>query len=246
MTDRLNAMGADVTEALTKIAEEMDVSISELDFEVEREQFFNATGQAIGLDTIKVFAWKKQLINGLLEMKEWLEKTLELMGFTATVSISDRKGVQFHIDSEEGGRIIGRKGSTLKSIQALMEENKKAQGYDWDFSIKVHGGEKKERTPREFDRKDGRRDKRSSKRDEEKLQRLAKKLAHKVVKSQEEIIIEKELNGFQRRVVHLTIKGMDGVVSESFMDNEVKKIRLLPVSVTEAVVEKDTEQSESE
>ena len=29
-------------------------------------------------------------------------------------------------------------------------------------------------------------------------------------------------------------------------DNEVKKIRLLPVSVTEAVVEKDTEQSESE
>ena len=75
MTDRLNAMGADVTEALTKIAEEMDVSISELDFEVEREQFFNATGQAIGLDTIKVFAWKKQLINGLLEMKEWLEKT---------------------------------------------------------------------------------------------------------------------------------------------------------------------------
>ena len=58
------------------------------------------------------------------------------------------------------------------------------------------------------------------------MQQLAKKLAEKVIKESTAIVIEKELNGFQRRVVHLAIKEIEGVGSESFMDNDIKKIRL--------------------
>ena len=235
-----SAVGESVAEALEKIASELDVNISDLDFEVVREQFFTADGQQIGLSEIEVVAWVITKTEGVAEMEEWLRKTLDLMGFTATVSSADRASIRFSIDSEEGGRIIGRKGSTLNSIQKMLSDTAKAKGFDWEFSIQVQGGERKEDRDRRDSRdgrdgRDGRgrdsdrgRDRKSSRRDEEKLKNLAKKLAQKVLKDNSEIIIEKELNGFQRRVVHLTIKDIDGVESESFMDSDVKKIRLIP------------------
>lgn len=225
-----SAVGASVAEALGKIASELKVNISDLDFEVTREQFFTPSGQQVGLSEIDVLAWVVQKMEGVEEMEGWLSKTLELMGFKAKVSSSDRNGIRFFIDSEEGGRIIGRKGSTLKSIQTMMEETAKSKGFDWSFSINVQGGERKEREERRPRREhdDRGRGRRSSRRDEEKLKNLAKKLAQRVLKDKSEIIIEKELNGFQRRVVHMAIKDIDGVESESFMDSEIKKIRLVP------------------
>ena len=54
----------------------------------------------------------------------------------------------FSIESEQGGQIIGRKGSTLRNIQALMEETSTKAGYDWTFSLQVAGGEEKRRRSR--------------------------------------------------------------------------------------------------
>ena len=228
-----SAVGTSVAEALTKIASELETNISDLDFEVTREQFFTQDGQQVGLSEIEVLGWILTKTEGVEEMEGWLSKTLDLMGFNAKVSSSDRNGIRFLIDSEEGGRIIGRKGATLKSIEKMLTDVARAKGFDWTFSIQVQGGERKEgRDSRE--RRDNRerrgrdRDRRSSRRDEEKLKNLAKKLAQRVIKDNAEIIIEKELNGFQRRVVHLTIKDIEGVKSESFMDSDVKKIRLVP------------------
>ena len=78
---------------------------------------------------------------------------------------------------------------------------------------------------RDRDRKRG--DRRDNKRDDEGLKRLAKKLASRVFDSGEPLIIEKELNGYQRRLVHMTIKEFTGVNSESFDDNGARKIRLV-------------------
>ena len=231
MTNKNSATGTSVAEALDKIAKELDVKRSDLDFEVQREQFFTADGQQRGLTEMIVLGWPGQKAEGVDEMTEWLSKTLELMSFTAKVSSSDKNGVRFTIDSEEGGRIIGRKGTTLRSIQTLMTETGKSKGFDWEFSINVCGGEKREereRSPRRERSDKPRGPRKSSKRDEEKLQSLAKKLAEKVLKESTEIVIEKVLNGFQRRVVHLAIKEIEGVGSESFMDEDVKKIRLVP------------------
>lgn len=229
MTNKSSATGTSVAEALDKIAKELDVKRSDLDFEVQRDQFFTSDGQARGLTEMIVSGWLGVKAEGVDEMIKWLSKTLELMSFTAKVSGSDKNGVRFTIDSEEGGRIIGRKGSTLRSIQTLMTAAAKAKGFDWEYSINVSGGEKKEereRRPRRERDDRPRGPRKSSKRDEEKLQELAKKLAEKVIKESTAIVIEKELNGFQRRVVHLAIKEIEGVGSESFMDNDIKKIRL--------------------
>lgn len=231
MTKKSSATGTNVAEALDKIAKELDLKRSDLDFEVQRDQFFTADGEQLGLTDIIVSGWLRVKAEGIDVMTEWLRKTLELMSFTATVSGSDKNGICFMIDSEEGGRIIGRKGSTLRSIQTLMTETAKSKGFDWEFSINVSGGEKKEereRRPRRERDDKSRGPRKSSKRDEEKLQNLAKKLAEKVIKDSAEVVIEKELNSFERRVVHLAIKEIDGVGSESFMDDDVKKIRLVP------------------
>ena len=116
----------------------------------------------------------------------------------------------------------------MRSIQTLMEETSTKSGYDWTFSLQVAGGEeRKERRPRREDRRDGRRENRRGNRDDDNLKRLATKLANKVLESSEPIIIEKELNGYQRQIVHMVIKEFEGVDSESFNDGEQRKIRLV-------------------
>ena len=49
-----------------------------------------------------------------------------------------------------------------------------------------------------------------------------------MLKSKEELIINRELSSFERRIVHLTVQEMDGVNTESFMDGEIKRIKIIP------------------
>jgi len=128
----------------------------------------------------------------------------------------------------------------------LLKETLTKQGLDYPVALHV-AGENRGRDSKRSDRSDRGRgrdrhsndrrsnDRRSNdrgssrtdKRDEDRLKSLAKKLAHKVLKSGEAVVIEKELNGFQRRLVHVTVQNIDGVGTESFMDGETKKIRIL-------------------
>ena len=112
-----------------------------------------------------------------------------------------------------------------------MNEYSSKEGYEWVYALHVDGGEKRERRRdrddsrgRDRDRKRG---DRRDKRDDEGLKRLAKKLANRVLDNGEPLTIEKELNGYQRRIVHMTIKEFNGVNSESFDDNGDRKIRLV-------------------
>ena len=156
-------------------------------------------------------AWKKGK-PGIQEMQGWLTTTIEVLGLEAAVSVRENGNtLHFTIKSEEGGRIIGHRGSTLKSIEKLMNEYSSKEGYEWAYALHVDGGEKRERRRdrddsrgRDRDRKRG--DRRDNKRDDEGLKRLAKKLASRVLDNGEPLTIEKELNGYQRRIVHMTIK----------------------------------------
>ena len=65
------------------------------------------------------------------------------------------------------------------------------------------------------------------------IKQLAKKLARKVLNSQEELIINREMSSFERRIVHITIQSIDGVTTESFMDGDSKKIKIILDTVVE-------------
>ena len=41
------------------------------------------------------------------------------------------------------------------------------------------------------------------------------------------------LNAFERRVVHQVVNAMEGVQTESFMDDDVKRIRIKPLAAEE-------------
>ena len=228
-----------VLEALTQIATDLGLDVAELDYDIGSEQFLNENGQKIGRRDVEVTAWKKVFKPGIQEMHGWLTTTIEVLGLTAEVSVRENGNtLHFTIKSEEGGRIIGHRGATLKSIEKLMNEYSSKEGYEWAYALHVDGGEKRERRRdrddsrgRDRDRKRG--DRRDNKRDDEGLKRLAKKLASRVLDSGEPLIIEKELNGYQRRLVHMTIKEFTGVNSESFDDNGARKIRLVKADAEE-------------
>lgn len=53
--------------------------------------------------------------------KEILEKTLELLGFTATVEEHKlEEGLLLDVKTEDSGRLIGRQGQTLSDLQYLV------------------------------------------------------------------------------------------------------------------------------
>ena len=239
MTDEKRAATAEtVLEALTQIATDLGLEVAELDYNIDSEQFLNENGQKIGRRDVEVTAWKKQFKPGIQEMQGWLTTTIEVLGLEAQVSVRENGNtLHFTIKSEEGGRIIGHRGATLKSIEKLMNEYSSKEGYEWAYALHVDGGEKRERRRdrddsrgRDRDRKRG---DRREKRDDEGLKRLAKKLASRVFDSGEPLIIEKEFNGYQRRIVHMTIKEFTGVNSESFDDNGARKIRLVKADTQE-------------
>lgn len=227
MTERVTACGSSVAAALQLVATKMELEITDLDYEVVREQFFTETGAPCGVDTLELIAWKKEKIDTteVETVSEWLSTLLSLMDIEAVVSfVVQKKGqAELRIASEQGGRIVGRKGSTLRAIRLLL--NKFASSVPFEFSIEVDGGERNKDRYR-TDRTD-KRGPRTSKRDQEKLKNLAVKLGKKVLNSGEELVIHKELSSFERRIVHLAIQEMDGVRTESFMDGEVKRIRIL-------------------
>jgi len=243
MTSRVKSSGVTIAEALQVVATELSLTINELDYEVTREQFFAEDGTRLGVDIVEIEAWIKEKIDtsGIEAARDWLQKLLDLMNIEAKVSFVVQKNnrSELRVLSEQGGRVVGRKGSTLRAIRAVMKRVMDSQENAWEFSIEVDGGEKSRDSRRRDhgDRRDygDRRDRkpRTSRRDQDKLKQLAKRLAQKVLSSQEVLVINRELSSFERRIVHLTIQDMNGVGTESFMDGDVKRIRI----VLEATVE---------
>ena len=119
-----------VLEALTQIATDLGLEVAELDYHIGSEQFLNENGQKIGRKDVEVTAWKKEFKPGIQEMQAWLTTNIEVLGLEAAVSVRENGNtLHFTIKSEEGGRIIGHRGSTLKSIEKLMTEYSSKEGY---------------------------------------------------------------------------------------------------------------------
>ncbi len=249
--EKRSATAETISEALVQIAAELELEVGELDYEIDGAQFLNENGQKMARHDVEVTAWKKVVKEGLSEMTAWLSETFEVLGIEATVEAREAGNtLHFTITSEQGGQIIGRRGATLKSIEKLLIEHSEKSGYDWKYRLHVAGGDdrdRSERSDRRRERSDSRdrkrTDRRGNKRDDEGLKRLAKKLADRVLESGESLVIEKELNGYQRRVVHMTIKDFSGVNSESFDSDGVRQIRLVKADIEEASSESSSDSS---
>lgn len=166
--------------------------------------------------------------------KTVVTEMISRLGLTAEVSAMEREDdLVVKLDTPEPGRLIGRKGRTIDSLEYLV--NRILGHHEQDFPravLDVDGHDTKEegeREPRQRKPSQPRRD--DSKEDErsQKLERLAQDAA-KEVKRWGEVKSIGPYNSHDRRIVHLALDEDSEVVAETDTeapeDAKMKKITI--------------------
>ena len=232
MEEKIAAEAGTLYAALDQVAEQLGLTRDELDYDFDQAHF-RENNRNKAVETIKIFAWKKpeQDLSGVNIGLAWLGKFFSLVDIEANISYKlSENNISLQLSSEKGALIVGRKGSTLREIQAIFLAAMAKDAPEWNFRLDVAGGrkEREEKRPRERER--SRDDKKGRNKGTGNLEKLAKQLAKKALEDQEVIVMRQTLNAFERRVVHQIVNDMEGVQTESFMDDGVKRIRIKPVS----------------
>ena len=173
---------------------------------------------------------KEQLIRTLATMFDYL-------GLNGTFRVEMRnERISVKIASEDAGRVIGRKGQTLESLQLLA--NRIMFKTDNEFPhvmLDIDGYANGDREPRgegeesrpqrsESGRRRSRRDGDSfSRSSREQLEQQAKDAAKEVKRWGEPVKLP-EMNAHDRRIIHLTLQDDPEITTESEGEGSVKKV----------------------
>ena len=174
------------------------------------------------------------------QQKEELNKTLltmfDYLDLKGDLRIEEKNGkLQVKITSDDAGRIIGRKGQILESLQLLA--NRILFKKDEEFphimlSIDGYGERRKRRSDDEAadgeentQRGDRRRNPRNggSRVSNEQLEQQAKDAAKEVKRWGEPVKLP-EMNAHDRRIIHVTLQDDPEVTTESEGEGAMKKV----------------------
>ena len=148
---------------------------------------------------------------------------LDLQGTVTGTGSDERVHLALQIEGK-AGRLIGKRGATLRSVRKLLKSAIDKQYGELELDVDVNDdrprdnnrdsdrGEKKGRG-RGRNRRGGREDR--GRYPEEKLTALANKAAAKAAETGQTITINLELNSYDRRIVHMAIADIDNVDSRS-------------------------------
>ncbi len=129
------------------------------------------------------------------KVSEVLENILGLLALEGSFEVEEKEeGVFVFIETEDAGKLIGRNGETLQSLQLLVNQIISRQVEESKRVI--------------IDVADWRRSK------EEELAHKAREWAQEVIETKKPMELE-PMPAWQRRIVHMTIEQTEGVVSES-------------------------------
>ncbi|MBT3376224.1 MAG: KH domain-containing protein [Lentisphaerae bacterium] len=135
-----------------------------------------------------------------------LNRMVELLGFTVEINeLEDSQGITLSLKTDEPGRLIGRKGHYLQSMELLLNRmmRKKYGKFPW-IALDVDG----------YQRKAPARRRGGAPVDSERLEQMANDAAKEVERWGQEKSTA-PLNARDRRVVHVTLRDYDGIVTES-------------------------------
>lgn len=145
-----------------------------------------------------------------LVAKDMLTEVLDLMGFFNVVKVvkHEENFVSLDIKGDDMGRIIGKEGSTLQSLQILLRSilSKK---FKQPINVVLDAS--------------GYRDKR-----EDSLRVLAKEMAEQAIKTKQEVEL-RPMNSWERRIVHMTLQDNKAVKTESSGQSQDRKVVITPV-----------------
>ena len=272
-----------IYEALLEGTKRFDLDLSQLSYEVDRDHFRTEKGKSVGRDTIKVLVFCKSAeeskhetkptskkINSQVQIESeagswgavFLQELIEKMGISATVSYvikdsSKENIITLLVKSDQGGRLVGRKGSSLRKIKYILDLVKYKVHPDYEFYIDILSeGQQRDNFKKQSDEKykkseykKSEKKARLSEREIEKMKKMATKVGIKVREDKKAVVITKVLNNFERKIIHEVISNMEDIGTESFNDPEgVRRIRIYPILETakvDVVSEKNTETSKN-
>ena len=163
--------------------------------------------------------------NQMEESCKTLMTMLDYLGLEAEIR-AEQKGqkIGLIVSSEEAGRIIGRKGQALESMQLLV--NRIMQKQDENFPrvlIDIDGYSRKPRT--RTGKPTGRKGSagRNNQEDEDRLVKQAQDAAKEVKRWGESVTLP-EMNAHDRRLIHITLKDDTEIQTESNGDGPLKSV----------------------
>lgn len=141
--------------------------------------------------------------------KNFTSGLIRLMGFEAKVNAFQKEGdICIEVKSEKEGRLIGKNGNTLDSLEFLVNRmvNKKLK-HSVRLIIDIN---------------------RYRKRREEYLKKKASQWGEDVKSKNKELIVG-PFNTFERRIIHTILKKDDLIKTESIGSGDMKKIKIIPI-----------------
>ena len=170
-----------------------------------------------------------------LKARKTLGTMLDYLGLNAELkSEVSENSLSLKIKSTEPGRIIGRKGQTLDSLQLLLNRimfkgEEDCPRIRIDIDGYPESGGKSERPRRERGERSERgerrqrRERRGSGVSEEQLIEQAKDAAKEVKKWGEPVTLPK-MNAHDRRIIHITLENDPEIMTESEGEGNLKKV----------------------
>lgn len=215
--EHLEISARTVEEAIQLASEQLGVAAEDLKVTVLREGKAGILGLGAEEATIRVESPVSGQESETIEtVKDILEKLLDLMGVTATVvpptdyppqtEAEAPEPVTFNINGNDLGILIGRRGSTIASLQYMVRLIVGHQTKQWVPIIIDVEGYKQRRY--------------------EALQSLAQSMAEQVKAKDMPFALE-PMPPFERRIIHMTLADHPDVTTESIGEGDFRKVVIL-------------------
>lgn len=203
--DTVKATGKNVEAAIKAAAEILRAMPEELEYKVLTEGEGGILG--IGSKPAEIEAWIKK--DDPETAKEIVQKILDLMGLMSLVSTvnQDEEGVILEIKGDDLGRIIGKQGGCLDSLQMV---------------VNVIMGRRLGRRYRVVLDAAGYREKRNNA-----LEKIARDAEIKVQSSGRDVALE-PMPASERRIIHLTLQDSNSVFTFSEGDRSMRRVVVAP------------------
>ncbi len=204
----LTVSGKTIDEAIAKAVNELQTTSERLSYRVVQEPqkgFFGIFGSKPAMIEAHVLPDPVELAH------TFLGKTVSLMGFHATITKSvQRQHTRFELSGEqELGRLIGKRGQTLESLEYLT--NLVANRQDGSYTrIELDAENYRERR-------------------KQTLEQLALRVANKVGTTQEPVPLE-PMNALERKIIHTALQHTSGIKTLSEGKGAKRHIVILPDS----------------
>lgn len=206
MTRSLEASGKTVEEAIDAALRQLGVPRQFAEIEVLEQPSRGLFG-IFGPKMAKVRVTVKKDRTGFA--REFIETVAKHLGVPVMVEVSEReRAIEVHIDGEDTGLLIGRRGQTLEALQFLV--NVAAGKIDGERKRIILDVSRYRQRRIQF------------------LERLARRTAQRVRNTGRRAALE-PMSAMERRVVHTALSGFKGVRTESEGEEPFRRVVIVPV-----------------